>query len=106
MEETIRKPVKAEKSPKHQRRGLAFRRHFTSEGTPPLEAVRWARRKSVIREPNGAVVFELDNAEVPEDWSQLATDIVVSKYFRKAGVPGTGHEVSVRQVIHRIAHTI
>jgi ribonucleoside-diphosphate reductase alpha chain len=48
----------------------------------------------------------MDAVEVPADWSQLATDIVVSKYFRKAGLPGApGHETSVRQVVHRLAHT-
>jgi ribonucleoside-diphosphate reductase alpha chain len=52
------------------------------------------------------VVFSLEDAEVPENWSQLATDILISKYFRKAGVPGSGHETSVRQVVRRIAHTL
>ncbi|MCH9045516.1 MAG: vitamin B12-dependent ribonucleotide reductase [SAR324 cluster bacterium] len=106
MEEIIQhksaRPDKARKV----RGGLAFKRHFTREGVAPLEAVTWARRRSVISEPNGKVVFEMSDVEVPEDWSQLATDIVVSKYFRKAGVPGTGHEVSARQVIGRIARTI
>ncbi|MDP6778085.1 MAG: vitamin B12-dependent ribonucleotide reductase, partial [Candidatus Latescibacteria bacterium] len=50
--------------------------------------------------------FRMDDAEVPETWSQLATDIVVSKYFRKRGVPRTGHEISAREVVHRVAHTI
>src|SRR6185503_19378807 len=53
------------------------------------------------------VVFQMDDVEVPAGWSQLATDIVVSKYFRKAGVPGApGHETSVRQVVRRVARTI
>jgi len=106
MEETIHdKARRSDKSAK-MRKGMAFKRHFTKDGMPPLEMVAWAKRRSVISEPNGKIVFELNDCEVPENWSQLATDIVVSKYFRKAGVPGTGHEVSVRQVIHRVAHTI
>src|SRR5881628_3901538 len=49
----------------------------------------------------------MDDVEVPADWSQLATDIVVSKYFRKAGLPTSpGHETSVRQVVQRLARTI
>jgi ribonucleoside-diphosphate reductase alpha chain len=49
----------------------------------------------------------MDDVEVPVTWSQLATDIVVSKYFRKAGLPGKpGHETKVRQVVHRIARTL
>lgn len=44
-------------------------------------------RTSVIRNPNGEVVFEMKNVEVPSHWSQIATDILAQKYFRKAGVP-------------------
>ncbi len=86
--------------------GVPFERYFTREGVNPLDEVRYVRRKSVITNPDGSVVFKMDDVEVPESWSQLATDIIVSKYFRKAGVPKTGHEVSARQVVYRIAHTI
>src|SRR5258705_9628936 len=48
----------------------------------------------------------MKDVEVPSSWSQLATDIMVSKYFRKAGVPGTGHEVSARQPVRRIARSV
>ena len=50
----------------------------------------------------------MDGAEIPASWSQLATDIVISKYFRKAGLHGDKDqgETSVKQVVHRIAHTI
>jgi ribonucleoside-diphosphate reductase alpha chain len=106
MEETIYNKAQPAEQTSRKRTGLAFKRHFTKDGTAPLEMVAWTRRRSVISEPGGKIVFELNDCEVPESWSQLATDIVVSKYFRKAGVPGTGHEVSVRQVIRRIAHTI
>lgn len=87
-------------------KGLIFERFFTKEGISPLEEIQYARRSSVITNPDGSVVFKMENVEVPETWSQLATDIVVSKYFRKAGVPETGSEASVRQVVYRIAHSI
>jgi ribonucleoside-diphosphate reductase alpha chain len=105
MEESIHNKAAASVKAK-ARQGLVFKRHFTTEGVNPLDLVKFVKRRSVITEPDGSVVFEMNDVEVPEDWSQLATDIVVSKYFRKAGVPGTGREVSVRQVVHRIAHTI
>jgi len=87
--------------------GIHVARRFTSPGRHPFEDVKWDRRKTVIANPDGSTVFAMEGVEVPAEWSQLATDIVVSKYFRKAGVPGTpGHETSVRQVVHRLAHTI
>ncbi len=87
-------------------KGLAFERQFTKKGTDPFDTIEWTHRSSSIKNPDGSVVFSMDNVEVPAEWSQLATDIVVSKYFRKAGVPETGHEVSVRQVVRRVANTI
>ena len=86
--------------------GVHVARRFTSPGQHPFEGVTWDKRKTVISNPDGSPVFAMDGVEVPASWSQLATDIVVSKYFRKAGVPGTpGHETSVRQVVHRLART-
>ena len=97
--------------------GLTVDRKFTKPGTDPLETVEYERRGSRITEPNGEVVFELKNLrespgrvkknlEVPKSWSQLATDILASKYIRRAGVPETGYETSSRQVVHRVANTI
>jgi ribonucleoside-diphosphate reductase alpha chain len=86
--------------------GLRVPRRFTKAGIDPLTQVKWDKRKTVISNPDGSVVFQMHDIEVPAEWSQLATDIVVSKYFRKAGVPGTGHETSVRQVVRRLARTI
>ncbi len=90
------------------RGGLAFDRTFTERGKDPLDHVTWERRSSVITNPDGSVVFKMEGAEVPAGWSQLATDIVVSKYFRKAGLHGKKEvgETSVRQVVHRLARTI
>ena len=87
--------------------GLRVPRRYTRAGVNPLDEITWDKRRTVISNPDGSVVFQMDAVEVPAEWSQLATDIVVSKYFRKAGVPGEiGHETSVRQVVRRLAHTI
>src|SRR5262245_3370627 len=87
--------------------GLRVPRRFTRDGVNPLDEIAWDRRRTLISNPDGSVVFEMNDVEVPAGWSQLATDIVVSKYFRKAGVPGRpGRETSVRQVVHRLARTI
>ncbi|MBD0284671.1 MAG: ribonucleoside-diphosphate reductase, partial [Flavisolibacter sp.] len=88
--------------------GLTFTRKFTKEGVPVFEQFKYDYRTSVIRNPSGEVVFEMNNVEVPKGWSQIATDILAQKYFRKAGVPQpdgtTGRETSVKQVAHRLAN--
>src|SRR2546421_9525777 len=66
---------------------MKITRKFTIAGSDPFASVRWVTRSSKITNPDGSIVFEMNDAEVPETWSQLATDIMVSKYFRKAGVP-------------------
>ncbi|MGE0199546.1 MAG: vitamin B12-dependent ribonucleotide reductase [Candidatus Melainabacteria bacterium] len=86
--------------------GMVFDRRFTSPDVHPFDAIEYEYRTSKITEPDGTVIFEMKNVEVPKSWSQLATDIAVSKYFRKAGVPGTGSEVSAKQLVKRVAHTI
>src|SRR5438034_6210601 len=86
---------------------MKINRRFTKSGQDPFASVEYERRTSRITNPDGSVVFEMTDAEIPKQWSQLATDIMVSKYFRKAGVPqpdgSTGPEKSARQVIHRLA---
>ena len=72
--------------------GLRIDRRFTTEGRDPYEGLVWTRRESRITNPDGSVVFEMKDAEVPTAWSAVATDIIVSKYFRKAGVPQTGED--------------
>ncbi len=100
------------------RRGLTIPRRFTRPGEDVYASVEWVRRDSKILNTDGSVVFEMEGCEVPASWSQVATDIVVSKYFRKAGVPQhdeegrplldedgqpiTGPERSVRQVVRRL----
>ncbi len=88
--------------------GATFKPRYTELGTDALKDVVWERRQSLITNPDGSVVFKMEGAEIPAEWSQLATDIVISKYFRKAGIKGDKEvgETSVRQVVYRIAHTI
>ena len=86
---------------------MKLTRHFTQPGVHPLDQVEYEKRRSVITNPDGSIVFEAKDVEVPKAWSQLATDIAVSKYFRRAGLnTPEGRETSVRQLIHRVAHTI
>jgi ribonucleoside-diphosphate reductase alpha chain len=87
-------------------KGIQVPRKLTDASADPLDVARYERRRSVIANPDGSVVFEFENAEIPAGWSQLAADVVVSKYFRKAGVPGEGREVSVKQLVRRVARTI
>jgi ribonucleoside-diphosphate reductase alpha chain len=87
--------------------GLQFTRYYTNDTKSVYDLFEYDYRTSIIRNPNGEVIFELKNVEVPAHWSQIATDILAQKYFRKAGVPqedGTlGRETSIKQVAHRMA---
>ena len=98
---------------------MKITRRFTKPGQDVFAAVEWDKRTSRITGADGKVVFEMHDVETPKRWSQLATDIMVSKYFRKAGVPQfnddgtpkldekgnliTSAERSAQQVIHRMA---
>lgn len=98
---------------------MKISRRFTKPNVDVFSTISYEKRTSRITNPDGTVVFEMTDAEIPSTWSQLATDIMVSKYFRKAGVPqknadGTpklddkgnpvlGPERSAKQVIHRLA---
>ena len=62
-------------------------RHYTKPNQDPYAEIEFCRAKSEIRNPDGSMVFSLDEVEVPLDWSQVATDILAQKYFRRAGVP-------------------
>jgi ribonucleoside-diphosphate reductase alpha chain len=95
-----RAPQAAEK-----RTGLTFRRHFTTAGRHPFDEVTWERRSAVINDEKGQPVFEQHDIEVPSTWSQTATNIVASKYFRgQLGAPD--REASVRGLIARVVDTI
>ncbi|MCK5455785.1 MAG: vitamin B12-dependent ribonucleotide reductase, partial [Melioribacteraceae bacterium] len=62
-------------------------RLFTTIDQDPLESIEFVKRTSEIKNPDGSVVFKMDDVLVPKTWSQVATDIIAQKYFRKAGVP-------------------
>jgi ribonucleoside-diphosphate reductase alpha chain len=98
----------ASKSKHNTPNGLQFKRHFTSPDVSAFDMFEYDYRTSIIRNPSGEVVFEMNNVEVPRQWSQIATDIIAQKYFRKAGVPqpdgSLGRETSAKQVAHRMAN--
>lgn len=105
--ESVVKAQKESKKSVHQKNhGMKFVGYFLKNGEDAFDQVKWVKRSSKISGADGEKVFEMKDILVPEEWSQLATDIAVSKYFRKAGVPKTGHETSARQLIHRVAHSI
>lgn len=62
-------------------------RFFTKAGKDPLSSIEFVKRTSEIKNPNGTIVFRMENVMVPSTWSQVATDIIAQKYFRKAGIP-------------------
>ena len=66
---------------------MKLQRHFTKPNTSPYDSMGWTYSTSEIRNPDGTIVFQAENVEVPEHFSQVATDILAQKYFRKAGVP-------------------
>ncbi|MBM3468347.1 MAG: vitamin B12-dependent ribonucleotide reductase [Alphaproteobacteria bacterium] len=106
---------------------MKITRQFTTVGQSPYSAITFRKTSSEIRNPDGSVVFRQEGVEVPESWSQVASDVLAQKYFRKAGIPqelvpveentvpswlwrntakpGTtfGSETSARQVFDRLA---
>lgn len=85
--------------------GLAVSRVFSSEDEKPFDQIAWEKRSARIVDDKGAVVFEQNDVEVPPDWSQISTNVVVSKYF--FGENGTDNrETSVRQLVNRVTRTI
>ncbi len=91
--------------PATKRTGLTFKRHFTRPGQHPFDEVQWERRSAVINDEQGQPVFEQHDVEVPVTWSQTATNIVASKYFRgQIGSPD--RESSVRGLIARVVDSL
>src|SRR5579863_3777700 len=101
---------------------MKISRYFTQSGQDPYAGIDFEPRKSEIRNPDGSTVFLMENVMVPSHWSQVATDILAQKYFRKAGLtvghvngveagnpnaahltPTADHETDSRQVFHRLA---
>src|SRR2546429_2927557 len=85
--------------------GLTFTRFFTEAGVDPFDEIEWEIRAAAIGNDRGEMVFEQRDVEIPKSWSQQATNIVVSKYFRgQIGTPE--RERSVKQLIGRVVDTI
>ncbi|GHU82634.1 vitamin B12-dependent ribonucleotide reductase [Spirochaetia bacterium] len=108
---------------------MIIKRLFTESESGPYKDMVWEKRKSEIRNPDGKAIFSEDTVIVPSFWSQIATDIIAQKYFRKAGIPADkryewrkwasepgpedpgkelpedGAEHDTRQVFHRLAYT-
>lgn len=98
---------------------MKFKRRFTKEGIDVYSMFSYEKRSSVLRNPDGSIVFEVDSIEVPSNWSQMASDILAQKYFRRTGVPQLdengnplldkdgnqikGAETSIKQIVHRLA---
>jgi len=86
-------------------KGLKIARYFSRAGADPYDEIEWEQRSASITNEKGKVVFEQNNVEIPKAWSLMATNVVVSKYFRgPLGSPQREH--SVRQMIGRVVDTI
>jgi ribonucleoside-diphosphate reductase alpha chain len=91
--------------PMRAQKGLKIARYFSQPGVNPYDQIEWEQRAASITNEKGKVVFEQSNVEIPKLWSQMATNVVVSKYFRgPLGSPQREH--SVRQMIGRVVDTI
>jgi ribonucleoside-diphosphate reductase alpha chain len=77
---------------------MRIERHYTKQGQSPYADITFRKAKSEIRNPDGSVVFALDNIDVPSSWSQVASDVIAQKYFRKAGVPARLKKVEENDV--------
>ncbi|MCY4223796.1 MAG: intein-containing adenosylcobalamin-dependent ribonucleoside-diphosphate reductase, partial [Bacteroidetes bacterium] len=92
--------------------GLTIQQVFSTKNEHPLDSVTWEHRDAVIKNPQGEAIFEQKDVEFPECWSTLASNVVTSKYFYGDLANGHldpdegGREHSLRQLIHRVTHTI
>jgi len=85
--------------------GVEFPRHYTREGVSPYDEIEWETRTATISNERGEILFQQDNVEIPKSWSQMATNIVVAKYFHgQLGTPKREH--SVRQLVGRVVKTM
>lgn len=91
--------------------GMIVPRVFSAEGVSPYDQVDWEVRTAAIKDERGKVIFEQANCEVPASWSQLAANVIASKYFYGDPAGGDdpargGRESSVRQLVDRVCRTI
>jgi len=112
MPETNRDSLFGDEATMDVTRGLTIDRVFSTEGEDPFDSVEWETRDASIKNHTGEAIFEQTNVEFPVGWSQLATNVVTSKYFYgELSMNGThpsegGRENSLRQLIHRVTRTI
>lgn len=86
-------------------KGLTVNQSFSTPGTHPFDELEWETRKAKIAGDNGEIIFEQKNVEVPASWSQLATKVVVSKYFY-GDIELGNREYSIKQLVHRVCRAI
>ena len=77
---------------------MKIKRQFTTAGKCAYQDINFTSTSSEIKNPDGSIVFQLDNVEVPTNWSQVASDVIAQKYFRKAGVPTKTEKVKEKDV--------
>lgn len=106
MERNEKGSMKNWQSPANSRpKGLKINQFFSTPAVHPFDQIEWETRQAKISGDGGEVIFEQNDVEVPASWSQLATKVVVSKYFY--GDIETGNrENSVKQLVHRVCRTI
>lgn len=102
MEPTMSTSKQSTTNPKNE---LSYKRSFSKEEVHPFDDIEWEMRSATITNEKGEIVFSQENVEVPTSWSQMATNVVVSKYFRGA-LGSIERETSVKQLISRVAQTI
>ena len=77
---------------------MRIERRYTKDGQSPYAEIEFRLTTSEIRNPDGSVVFRAEDVEVPASWSQVASDVLAQKYFRKAGVPARLKKVEENSV--------
>ncbi|MFM2012553.1 MAG: Vitamin B12-dependent ribonucleotide reductase [Planctomycetota bacterium] len=107
IETTRRVRTRTPQEVRGNRSGLKIESRFCpSSVSDPFETTQWQVRSAAIKDENGKVLFEQTNCEIPASWSQLATNVVVSKYFYGDPKNPKEREYSVKQLIHRVTRTI
>jgi ribonucleoside-diphosphate reductase alpha chain len=105
VEDRLTSQDAAEVQTGHPRSGMVVPRVFSTEGVSPYDQVEWDLRTAAIKDEKGRVLFEQTNCEVPRGWSQLAANVVVSKYFY-GEIRTPERETSVRDLVDRVTKTI
>lgn len=103
--ETVHEMKSKSNGKQNMRSGMRFHHFFSKEGVHPFDAIKWEKRDARIVDADDQVIFEQKDVEVPKFWSQIATNVVVSKYFSgKINTPE--REKSVKQLVNRVSRTI